>query len=117
MQIFHIDDNSKMTDVFSKIFTSKKHVYISENDPNIGLKRILSENFDLILLDISMPKFSGFDLLADLKQKNFDTSKIMVLTAAIISDKELNTLESYNLRKIIFKPISMNELLNIIENN
>lgn len=41
----------------------------------------------------------------------------MVLTAAIISNKELNTLEIYNLRKIIFKPIPINELLNIIENN
>jgi len=55
MRIFHIDDTSKITDVFSKILNSKKHVYISENDPKTGLERILSEDFDLIFLDWSGP--------------------------------------------------------------
>ena len=117
MRIFHVDDTSKITDVFSKILTLKKHVYISENDPKTGLKRIFSEDFDLIFLDLFMPKFSGFDILEELKQKNFDTSKIIVLTAATLSDKELNTLKSYNIREIIFKPITLEKILSTVEDN
>lgn len=64
-----------------------------------------------------MPKFSGFDILEELKQKNFDTSKIIVLTAATLSDKELNTLKSYNIREIIFKPITLEKILSTVEDN
>ncbi len=117
MQIFHIEDTTTITDVFSKICSLKNHVYISENDPEIGLKRILDDNYDLIFLDLFMPKISGFDILENLKQKNFDTSKIIILTATTLSDNQLKKLEKYNLREIIFKPISLDKILSIIENS
>ena len=58
-----------------------------------------------------MPKFSGFDILEELKEKNFDTSKIIVFTAVTLSDKELNTLKSHNVREIVFKPIILEKIL------
>ncbi|WP_010192433.1 response regulator transcription factor [Candidatus Nitrosarchaeum limnium] len=116
MRILQVEDAPKITDVFSKILTMKKHAYSYEHDPELGIKKIQNENFDLIFLDLTMPKLSGFDILEDLKQKNFDTSKIIVITASTLSDKELDQLKGYNIHEIIFKPISLQKLLSTVEN-
>ena len=115
MKIFQVEDAPKITDVFSKILKMKKHVYEFEHDPKVGLKRILSEDFDLIFMDLTMPKFSGYDILKELKQKNFDTTKIIIMTASTLSDKDLDLLKSYNIHEIIFKPISLQKLLSSVE--
>ncbi|MGI8467592.1 MAG: response regulator [Pyrinomonadaceae bacterium] len=45
-----------------------------------GLSLALSKNFDLIILDVMLPKKNGFDMCRDLRRKNI-TTPILMLTA------------------------------------
>jgi two-component system LytT family response regulator len=79
-------------------------------DPETGITLIEDYRPDLVFLDISMPKMSGFDLLERLSFKDFD----LVFTTAH---------EEYAIKAIknrahdyLLKPIDIAELRNCIEN-
>ncbi len=55
----------------------------SFTNPEEALTRILDPNVDLVLLDIQMPRFSGFDILEKIRENSLDNEfrPVMVLTA------------------------------------
>jgi len=79
-----------------------------------------SDNYelpDLILLDIMMPKMSGFDVASKLKDKNeFKDIPIIFITG--LSDTE-NMVKAFNMGGIDFisKPYNKNELLARVNNH
>ena len=70
---------------------------------------------DIVLLDISMPNFSGLQLCQQLrKETNFKHLKIIAYTAHAMPD-ELKLLEAAGFDKILLKPIRSQELMAIID--
>ena len=67
MKILHVEDVPEISEVFSDILTTKNHNFESETDGKKGLEMVLKNNYDLILLDMCMPNYSGMDFLLDLK--------------------------------------------------
>jgi DNA-binding response OmpR family regulator len=74
-----------------------------------GLNRILSERYDLILLDVMMPEMSGFDVCKKAREKGVD-SPIIVLTA---KSEEIDKVLGLELGAddYMTKPFSVRELL------
>jgi two-component system, OmpR family, response regulator len=59
------------------------------NDGRQGLERIKRENFDLVMLDLAMPEFSGYDVIKPLKEAGvIESNNIVVFTAS----SDLDTL-------------------------
>jgi len=58
VKILVIDDNAEITDVVKVYCESQKIECHSANDATEGLSAIRKEDFDLILLDLAMPKKS-----------------------------------------------------------
>lgn len=120
MKILHIDDNSSITAVFSKILKLKNHDYHICSDGKSGLEQIKNEDFDVIFLDLTMPSFSGYDVLEALKKDEKSTSNIVILTATNLSSDEKSELESFQIHKLLQKPVTMAQILdciNSIKNN
>jgi CheY-like chemotaxis protein len=109
MRILVIDDNKEITDAVSFYFDSIDISYVVANDGREGLQIIKERNdFDLILLDIAMPEFTGLDIVQELKKDNLFSSKnIVFFTASNINEEELL---SHGAKGIIRKPISIDEL-------
>lgn len=61
-------------------------------DGLIGYEKALSNEYDLIILDVMLPNKNGFDILSDLRKNNI-TSKIIMLTA--LSSLE-NKIDGFN---------------------
>jgi DNA-binding response OmpR family regulator len=83
-------------------------------DPSIALKNFRPALYDLIILDIKMPKISGFELYS--KFKSTDTKiKALFLTALRELDDydklKDNVFPKMGERHFIQKPVSNNELL------
>jgi len=55
VKILLIDDNKDITTMLSKFFDSNGFETVVTNDPMEGLRLIQQEQFDVILLDMSMP--------------------------------------------------------------
>jgi len=54
---------------------------------------IETNKFDAVILDLSMPEFSGFEVIASLERTDkTKENKIIVMTASVISEDELDSL-------------------------
>jgi two-component system OmpR family response regulator len=117
MIILVIDDNKEITDMLSLYLESLDNYECKVvNDGNEGLQKIKFENFDLIILDLAMPGFSGIDILNSLKSDNLLSKKnIIVLTASALNDDETEGFIRDGVKAVIKKPISIDDLTNAIQ--
>ncbi len=68
---------------------------------------------DIILLDINLPDFSGFEILKHIRKTNKDV-KVIVQTAYVFSGEEEKSFE-LGADFFIAKPIRFDALLNVIQ--
>jgi len=114
MNILIIDDNKDITDAISLFAESQGHSCLVSNDGKEGCNMAKKENFDLILLDIAMPEFSGYDAINTLKNEgNFDMKKIVVITASNLGGSAVEKIELSGIFKLVRKPISLDSLQDI----
>ncbi len=77
-KILIIEDDIITTKIISHILGQNNYLVGSSQDAEDGLKKVLKEKPDLILLDIMLPGMDGYQLLARLKA-NKETSHIPVI--------------------------------------
>ncbi|CAN5404671.1 response regulator [soil metagenome] len=82
------------------------------NDPQEALSKFKPGSYDLIILDIKMPKMDGFELYHRIKKKD-NNANICFLTASELYYEEFRKKEYYALDKSMFirKPIDNEELV------
>ncbi len=82
------------------------------NDPQEALSNYKPDYYDLVILDIKMPKMDGFQLYNEIKKKD-QNAKVCFLTASELYYKEFREKEYNALDKNLFiqKPIQNEELL------
>ena len=85
----------------------------SAQDGATGLERALQEAFDLILLDVMLPKQNGFDVLRDLRLQGVDTPVIMLTARGQVVDKVVGL--KLGADDYLTKPFEMMELLARVE--
>jgi len=76
--ILFIEDESALQKTFGDLFKSENFEMIPALDGESGLKLAKEKKPDLILLDLILPKLSGFDVLKELK-KDESTKNIPVI--------------------------------------
>jgi len=116
MKLLLVDDNKDITGLLSKFLKAKGFDNVVTNDPRDGLERIREEKYDVILLDISMPEFSGIDIIEKLEEyKILKDQKIIIFSASTFVTSEINyLLGKEGICDWLKKPIRLNELLTTI---
>lgn len=115
MKICIIDDNASITGMFSKFLSMKGYETEVYNGGKEGLQRLNEEKFDVTLLDISMPGFSGIDVINALHDSGrIKEQKILVLTASASSLDELGE-KLKGIKEVLKKPIELATLLQKVE--
>lgn len=85
-------------------------------DGKTGLQSIKENNFDLILLDLAIPQFSGFDIFKALKQEGMlESTNVPIFTASSATDKEVQELMSSGAKGVLRKPLSIDDLTEAVE--
>jgi DNA-binding response OmpR family regulator len=86
-------------------------------DPLLALKSYKPNSYDLVLIDIVMPRIDGFELYERLKKVDSDV-KVCFLTASEMYHEEFREVEHNTLNKDLFlqKPISTDDLIREINN-
>ena len=116
MRILLIDDNEEITDVISFYCGSKGDIdcqVITEG--KIGLESIRNEDYDLILLDLALPEFTGLDVITSLKQDGIIESKNIVIFTASSDRTVLDEIKNSGVKEIFKKPCSLDDLTALIE--
>ncbi len=109
MKILIIEDEYSLADAIAETLRKEKfQVKIITNGKD-GENEVLTNIYDLILLDVMLPKKNGFEILTNLRKEKIDTPVIMITAKSEISDK-LNGLEN-GADDYITKPFHMRELI------
>ena len=117
MNVIHIDNSREICELYSDMFTIDNHTITSVNDGREGLNLVLKNNYDLILLDMRMPKYSGVDFLQDLKiQRPSELKKVVVVSALQFDDDLLRELLDFGIHSIEEKPPNLKSLVEMQKN-
>jgi CheY-like chemotaxis protein len=112
-RILLIDDEPDVIYTTRKVLEINGFMVDSYTDPTLALSNFRPGLYDLLLLDIKMPKINGFDLYQ--KMTEIDSNvKICFLTASELFYEEYRRLDAYpRLDKEYFiqKPIRSEELI------
>ncbi len=109
MNILIIEDEFSLADAVAETLKKESFNVCIKTNGEDGEDEALTENYDLILLDVMLPGKNGFEILKYLRQEKIKTPVIM-LTAKSEMDDKLNGLE-HGADDYITKPFSMRELL------
>ena len=82
-------------------------------DGDEGSKRATNEPFDLVILDVMLPKRSGFDVCRDLRQRGINTPVLMLTARTQVTDRVVGL--KLGADDYLMKPFAMAELLARIE--
>jgi two-component system OmpR family response regulator len=117
MNILAIDDNEDILKLLDTVIASKGYDFTQIQNGKGGLKLIEEQNFDVILLDLAMPEFSGIDVIEGLKKSNkLNDNKIILFTASSATDKEIDVLLQYDgIASCVRKPVDIDILIKKIE--
>ena len=97
MRILVIDDNKEI----NYYCNSAKDVDCQViNEGKEGLESIRNAEFDLIMLDLAMPDFSGVDIIKTLKQDRLIESKNIVIFTASSDPRVYEEIKNSGVRDI-----------------
>ena len=113
-KILLIDDEPDVTYTIKKILEDNGLKVDSFNDPILALNYYKVNFYDLVILDIKMPKMDGFELYTKIREKE-PKVKICFLTAIATFNEEFRKIrltlgKTINEDYFIQKPINMEDL-------
>jgi|ERR687895_1078387 two-component system response regulator ChvI len=112
-KILFVDDEPDIIYSIKRLLEDNEFVVDTYTDPTLALSNFKPRLYDLLLLDIKMPKMSGLDLYQKIKEIDSNV-KICFLTASELFYEEYRRLDAYpSLDKAYFvqKPFRSEELI------
>jgi len=116
-RILIVDDEDDINLLFKMVLEDNGFKVDTFNDPLVALQNFTAGSFDLLLLDMLMPKMSGFELYQKIRMLD-DKVKICFLTASGINHEEFKkravsvaSIENNIENCFISKPIENEDLI------
>lgn len=113
MHILLVEDEKGLIITLTDRLRSEGFEVTSANDGKKGFEAALAGSFDLIILDVMLPKKNGYDVCRDLRQKGIDTPILMLTAKGETIDKVLGL--KLGADDYLTKPFEVIELLARVE--
>jgi DNA-binding response OmpR family regulator len=109
MRILIIEDEESLASNISNILTKEGYLTEIAPDGEMGLEKGLSGDFNLIVLDILLPKLNGYEVLRELRRQKNDTP-VLILTIKNSVENRVEGLDS-GADDYLIKPFAIPEFL------
>jgi DNA-binding response OmpR family regulator len=109
VRILIVDDDPDIRDQLVRLLAGQKYIVEIATDGEKALDRIFNQPFDLIILDIMMPKKDGLSVLQEIRQDKIGTPVLMLSAKSDIDDKIKGLDQGAD--DYLAKPFSASELL------
>ena len=108
MQILQVDDSPLICQLYSDFLESRSHSVEAVHDGKKGLELVMENDYDMILLDMLMPKYSGMQFLKDLKEKRpSELKKVIVISQLEFNEDDYQELLDFGIRSIQKKTLDL----------
>lgn len=114
-KILVVDDERDVVEPLKNRLTREGYDVLTAYDGEEALSMVNTDNPDIILLDLIMPKLNGFDVLKEVRRSHTDKWRPVIIVSA---QRELDSIrKGYALEAdhYLTKPCSMENILRAIE--
>lgn len=109
MRILLVEDDELLAEALAEALNDQRYVVDVVNDGETGWEYIESFEYDLLLLDVMLPKLDGFSLCRRLRSRQYNTP-VLMLTARETSHDKVTGLDA-GADDYLVKPVDLAELL------
>ncbi|MBO5609475.1 MAG: response regulator transcription factor [Eubacterium sp.] len=109
MRILVVEDEYSLAELVAERLKKERYTVDVSNDGEEGLYNALSGIYDLIILDIMLPKVNGMDILRQIKSEGVQSKVIMLTAKGELEDRLLGFSEGAN--DYVPKPFHIDELV------
>ena len=114
LRILIVDDEQDIARSLKAGLEKKGFVVDAFSDPQQALDSYKPNLYDLLLIDIRMPKLNGFELVRSIKKKDGNALVWFLTAFEMYYDEFKKIFPDLDVKSFIRKPISANELANKI---
>lgn len=113
-KILLVEDEPILQDAYRLILSTQPYITDYAENGAVALEKCKVTEYDLILLDIMMPKMDGIGFLESLDDKEFIKSRIIVMSN-LSEGKEIDRVRELGVEKTILKSdTSPKQLISVI---
>jgi len=116
IRVLMIDDNINLVNMVKEYFKDHSRIslldYCSDGLDGIDTIASKSDNYDIILLDLIMPKRDGGYVLDEMKKRNIN--KPVIVETSYNADDMIRRISEYNVSYFVLKPYELSDLENRI---
>jgi DNA-binding NtrC family response regulator len=108
-----VDDDKSLLDILGTILELDGHSVVKATSAHAGLMTMRDHDFDLVLVDLKMPRTTGIDMLRAIREDSPDT-KVVIMTAYASVN---STVEAMRLGVFDYlpKPFKLADLRSVLE--
>lgn len=114
-KILAVDDEEQILDLLKYNIEKEGYAFISAQDGEVGLEKVINEKPDLVLLDVMLPKMDGLSVCRKIRQEQINVPVIMLSAKGEEIDKILGL--EIGADDYMTKPFSTRELIARIKAN
>ncbi len=108
MRILIIEDETELRESMAEGLKIDGYEIDTASDGETGLDLLFDNVYDLVLLDLNLPKLDGMDILREFRKENLETP-VIILSARIGLDDKINGLDE-GANDYLTKPFHFKEL-------
>jgi len=110
-KILVVDDEPDITSSIKNGLQRKGFEVDTYNDPTDALSNFKPDTYDLLLIDIRMPKMNGFELYREVKKKSVDVRICFFTAFEVYYDEFRKMFPNLEVKCFIRKPITISDLV------
>ena len=111
-RVLIVEDDSDILEILSTLLVHRGYSVTTADDGYQALRRIAAEPPDIILLDVMMPGFDGWDVMAEMRDQALRTP-IVVVSAL---DNARQRAMDFGAAAFLSKPFDLDDVLRLVEN-
>lgn len=109
MKILIVEDELRLAEFIKRGLEEHTHLVTSAKDGEIGLKMAFENDYDVIIMDVNMPKMNGYDVTQSIRNEKQNTPILMLTAMGTLEDKSLGF--DAGIDDFLVKPFQFQELL------
>jgi heavy metal response regulator len=109
MHILVVEDETKVARFIKRGLEAAHYSVDVERDGEAGLQRLLDGDYDLVILDVMLPKLDGFGVMKEIRQQKMKTPILLLTARVTVADKVMGL--DLGADDYLTKPFAFEELL------
>jgi CheY-like chemotaxis protein len=110
-----VDDNEDIRDVFCRLVERAGHLAATAVDGQDAVEILERESFDVMLLDLTMPRMDGVDVVRWLRSRPDVAPAMRVVVISAWAGEHRAVLQELGIESVMQKPLRIQQLTDLIE--